>query len=170
VDFMAFSGHKMCGPTGIGILYGKEALLHAMPPFMGGGDMIRKVQLRSFTPNDLPYNLKPARGHCEAIGLGRRWITWAVLAWKLLPPMNIPYGLCHGAPIGSQWAEAVGTNPGPARRVAAFTLAVSTHTMWPRSWTKTELRCGQASLRHALHDKFGIPATTGHLLPVHQRG
>ena len=53
-DFLAFSGHKMCGPTGIGILYGKEALLESMPPFMGGGDMIRKVYLRSFTPNDLP--------------------------------------------------------------------------------------------------------------------
>lgn len=45
-DFLAFSAHKMLGPTGIGILYGKEALLRAMPPFLGGGDMIRKVGLR----------------------------------------------------------------------------------------------------------------------------
>ena len=48
VDFLAFSAHKMCGPTGIGALYGKQALLEAMPPFMGGGDMIKKVYLRSF--------------------------------------------------------------------------------------------------------------------------
>ena len=45
VDFLAFSGHKMCGPTGIGVLYGKRELLEAMPPFMGGGDMIREVTL-----------------------------------------------------------------------------------------------------------------------------
>jgi cysteine desulfurase/selenocysteine lyase len=71
VDFLAFSGHKMCGPTGIGILYGKRALLEAMPPFMGGGDMIRKVYLRSFTPNDLPYKFEAGTpAIAEAIGLG----------------------------------------------------------------------------------------------------
>ncbi len=70
-DFLAFSGHKMCGPTGIGILYGKQALLEAMPPFMGGGDMIRKVYLRSFTPNDLPYKFEAGTpAIAEAIGLG----------------------------------------------------------------------------------------------------
>ena len=57
-DFLAFSAHKMLGPTGIGILYGKEALLRAMPPFLGGGDMIRKVGLRSFTAADLPYKFE----------------------------------------------------------------------------------------------------------------
>jgi cysteine desulfurase/selenocysteine lyase len=70
-DFVAFSGHKMCGPTGIGILYGKQALLEAMPPFLGGGDMIRKVYLRSFTPNDLPYKFEAGTSAiAEAIGLG----------------------------------------------------------------------------------------------------
>jgi cysteine desulfurase/selenocysteine lyase len=53
-DFAAFSAHKMLGPTGIGILFGKTKLLEAMPPFMGGGEMIAKVQLRGFTTNDLP--------------------------------------------------------------------------------------------------------------------
>jgi cysteine desulfurase/selenocysteine lyase len=71
VDFLAFSGHKMCGPTGIGILYGKRALLEAMPPFMGGGDMIRKVYLRTFTPNDLPHKFEAGTPSiAEAIGLG----------------------------------------------------------------------------------------------------
>ncbi len=70
-DFVAFSGHKMCGPTGIGILYGKQALLEAMPPFMGGGDMIRKVFLRSFAPNDLPYKFEAGTpAIAEAVGLG----------------------------------------------------------------------------------------------------
>src|SRR4051812_27794040 len=71
VDFLAFSGHKMCGPTGIGILYGKRALLEAMPPFMGGGDMIGTVTLQGFTPNELPWKFEAGTpAIAEAIGLG----------------------------------------------------------------------------------------------------
>ncbi|HVE12457.1 MAG TPA: SufS family cysteine desulfurase, partial [Elusimicrobiota bacterium] len=57
-DFLAFSAHKMLGPTGIGILYGKEALLEAMDPFLGGGDMIREVKLEGSTWNILPYKFE----------------------------------------------------------------------------------------------------------------
>jgi cysteine desulfurase/selenocysteine lyase len=53
-DFLAFSGHKMLGPSGVGVLYGREALLEAMPPFLGGGSMIRRVRLGGFEPADLP--------------------------------------------------------------------------------------------------------------------
>lgn len=71
VDFLAFSGHKMCGPTGIGILYGKMHLLEAMPPFLGGGDMIRVVHLGSFVPNEVPYKFEAGTpAIAEAIGLG----------------------------------------------------------------------------------------------------
>jgi cysteine desulfurase/selenocysteine lyase len=70
-DFMAFSAHKMCGPTGIGVLFGKEALLEAMPPFLGGGDMIKRVHLEEFTPNDLPYKFEAGTPAIEAgIGFG----------------------------------------------------------------------------------------------------
>lgn len=70
-DFLAFSGHKMCGPTGIGILYGKRALLETMPPFMGGGDMIRRVTLEGSTWNDLPWKFEAGTpAIAEAIGLG----------------------------------------------------------------------------------------------------
>ncbi|HEX8228057.1 MAG TPA: cysteine desulfurase [Chloroflexia bacterium] len=71
VDFLAFSGHKMCGPTGIGVLYGKRKLLEAMPPFLGGGDMISTVTLEGFTPNELPWKFEAGTpAIAEAIGLG----------------------------------------------------------------------------------------------------
>ena len=70
-DFYAFSSHKMCGPTGIGILYGKKKLLESMPPFLGGGDMIKRVQLRSFVPNDLPHKFEAGTpAIAEAVGFG----------------------------------------------------------------------------------------------------
>jgi cysteine desulfurase / selenocysteine lyase len=71
VDFLAFSAHKMCGPTGIGALYGKLDILREMPPFLGGGDMIRKVEWRSFEPNDLPYTFEAGTPPiAEAVGWG----------------------------------------------------------------------------------------------------
>ncbi len=71
VDFLAFSGHKMLGPTGSGVLYGKVDLLEAMPPWMGGGDMIATVKLSGSTWNDLPYKFEAGTPSiAEAIGLG----------------------------------------------------------------------------------------------------
>lgn len=71
VDFLAFSAHKMLGPTGIGVLWGRKNLLEAMPPFLGGGDMIKKVYLRSFSANDLPHKFEAGTpAIAEAIGLG----------------------------------------------------------------------------------------------------
>jgi len=70
-DFFAFSGHKMAGPTGIGILYGKRDLLEAMPPFLGGGDMISRVTLDGSSWNDLPYKFEAGTPSiAEGIGLG----------------------------------------------------------------------------------------------------
>lgn len=70
-DFVAFSGHKMLGPTGSGVLYGKRALLEAMPPWQGGGDMIATVTLEGSTWNELPYKFEAGTPSiAEAIGLG----------------------------------------------------------------------------------------------------
>ena len=71
VDWLAFSSHKMLGPTGIGVLYGRRALLEEMPPVVGGGDMIRKVTLQGSTWNDLPWKFEAGTpAIAEAIGLG----------------------------------------------------------------------------------------------------
>src|SRR5207253_2106857 len=70
-DFYAFSGHKMYGPTGIGALYGKSALLDAMPPYQGGGDMISSVTFEKTIYNKLPYKFEAGTPHVAgAIGLG----------------------------------------------------------------------------------------------------
>ena len=70
-DFLAFSSHKMCGPTGIGVLWGREDLLDAMPAFLGGGEMIRDVRLDGWLPNELPWKFEAGTPPiAEAVGLG----------------------------------------------------------------------------------------------------
>jgi cysteine desulfurase/selenocysteine lyase len=71
VDFLVFSSHKMCGPTGAGVLYGKRELLEAMPPFLGGGDMIREVKLTGSKWNTVPHKFEAGTPSiAEVIGLG----------------------------------------------------------------------------------------------------
>jgi cysteine desulfurase/selenocysteine lyase len=70
-DFLGFTGHKMLGPTGIGVLWAREELLDTMPPFLGGGEMIRDVRLDGFEPTDLPWKFEAGTPPiAEAIGLG----------------------------------------------------------------------------------------------------
>jgi cysteine desulfurase / selenocysteine lyase len=71
VDFLAFSAHKMLGPTGIGVLWGRAELLAGLPPFLGGGEMILDVRKDGFTPNDIPWRFEAGTPPItEAIGLG----------------------------------------------------------------------------------------------------
>lgn len=71
IDFLAFSGHKMCGPTGIGVLWGRRDLLEAMPPFLGGGSMIKIVELEQSTYADVPARFEAGTpAIAEAIALG----------------------------------------------------------------------------------------------------
>jgi cysteine desulfurase / selenocysteine lyase len=162
-DFMAFSAHKMCGPTGIGILYGKEKLLHAMPPYMGGGDMIKKVTLRSFTPNDLPHKFEAGTpAIAEAVGLGA--------AVGYLESIGMDVIAQHEREITEyaldRLAEIPGLNVfGPSANnkggVAAFTM----QHVHPHDVAQLLDRDGVAvrAGHHCampLHQKFNIPATT----------
>jgi cysteine desulfurase/selenocysteine lyase len=123
-DFLAFSGHKMCGPTGIGVLFGKRALLEAMPPFMGGGDMIRRVTLDGSTWNELPWKFEAGTPSiAEAIGLGA--------AVDYLNTIGMDEVLAHEQFITGYALEALSEvkglrvlGPSPAQKggVAAFTL------------------------------------------------
>jgi cysteine desulfurase/selenocysteine lyase len=88
-DFYAFSSHKVYGPTGIGVLYGKAELLDRMPPYQGGGDMIRRVTFEQTTYNDLPYKFEAGTPPiAEAIGLARalEYVTTigrsAIASWE----------------------------------------------------------------------------------------
>jgi cysteine desulfurase/selenocysteine lyase len=70
-DLLGFTGHKMCGPTGVGVLWGKEDVLDAMPPFLGGGEMIRDVRMDGFTANELPWKFEAGTPPIvEIVGLG----------------------------------------------------------------------------------------------------
>ncbi|MFO7169313.1 MAG: cysteine desulfurase [Chloroflexota bacterium] len=78
IDFLAFSGHKMCGPTGIGVLWGRRQVLESMPPFLGGGSMIKTVELRASTYADIPARFEagtPAIGEAIALGAACDFLT-----------------------------------------------------------------------------------------------
>ena len=124
-DFLAFSSHKMCGPTGIGVLYGKHELLEAMPPFLGGGDMIRRVTFDGFIPNELPWKFEAGTPRiAEAIGLGA--------AVDYLSALGMDNVHAHEQTISAYALESLSEIPGlrllgPAGTqhggLAAFTLA-----------------------------------------------
>lgn len=87
VDFLVFSGHKLYGPTGIGILYGKTDLLQAMPPFLGGGDMIQEVFLDRFTPAGLPEKFEAGTPNIAgAIGLKAALDYLGSIGWDKIEP------------------------------------------------------------------------------------
>jgi cysteine desulfurase/selenocysteine lyase len=84
VDFFAASGHKMCGPTGIGFLYGRRELLDAMPPFLTGGDMIRRVAYTNSTFNELPWKFEAGTSNiADSIALGAAvdYLTGVGMEW-----------------------------------------------------------------------------------------
>jgi cysteine desulfurase/selenocysteine lyase len=163
VDFLVFSAHKMCGPTGIGVLYGREAILEAMPPFLGGGDMIKRVRLGEFKANDLPYKFEAGTpAIAEGIGFG--------VAVDFLVEVGMPAVQAHEQEIIGYALDRLAEVPGvrvygpeAAQRggVASFTLD-GTH---PHDVAQIlddrgiAVRAGHHCAM-PIHEKFGIPATT----------
>jgi cysteine desulfurase/selenocysteine lyase len=162
-DFYVFSAHKMCGPTGIGALYGKADLLETMPPFLGGGDMIREVKLRSFRPNSLPHKFEAGTpAIAEAVGFGA--------AVDYLSSIGMDKIAAHEHEITEYALERLEEIPGvklfgPSADkkggVAAFTLeGVHPHDVAQiLDQDGIAVRAGHHCAQ-PLHEKFGIPATS----------
>ncbi len=162
VDFLAFSAHKMCGPTGIGALYGRKEILEAMPPFLGGGEMIKRVFLKSFVPGELPHKFEAGTpAIAESFGFG--------VAVDYLQSVGMQKIALHEKQIIAYALERLEEVPGvkvfgPAADkrggVAAFTLAgVHPHDV---SQILDESGIAIRAGHHCampLHEKFGIPAT-----------
>lgn len=163
VDFMAFSAHKMCGPTGIGALYGRRSLLEEMPAFLGGGDMIRSVQLRSFQPNDLPHKFEAGTpAIAEAIGFGA--------AIDYLESVGMGQIESHEKQVTSYGLERLSEIPGlkifgPGVEQKGGVISFTMQGIHPHDVAQLLDRDGIAvrAGHHCampLHQKFNLPATS----------
>ncbi|HTZ55954.1 MAG TPA: cysteine desulfurase [Candidatus Acidoferrum sp.] len=165
VDFYAFSGHKMLGPTGIGVLYGKRALLEAMPPFLAGGDMIRKVEYERTTFNELPWKFEAGTSNvADAIALGTAvdYLSELGMDWVRAHERELlGYALERLAPLEARGLALYGPrDPAICSGVLSFNFAdVHAHDL--ASILDTEGICIRAG-HHCtmpLMEKMGWPAT-----------
>jgi cysteine desulfurase/selenocysteine lyase len=163
VDFLAFSGHKMCGPTGIGVLYAQLPLLEAMPPFLGGGDMIKRVHLHEFTPNDVPYKFEAGTpAIADAIGLGA--------AVDFLQAIGMPAIHAHEQMITAYAMERLAEVPGltvygPPADGRGGVTSFSFDGVHPHDVAQVLNESGVAvrAGHHCampVHERFGLSATT----------
>ena len=165
VDFFVASGHKMVGPTGIGFLYGKRALLDAMPPFLTGGDMIRKVGYEHSTFNELPWKFEAGTSNIAdaiALGVACDYLTAIGMDWIRQHEIELTrYALDRMQPLVARGLAIYGP-PNAADRagVISFNFAdIHAHDM--ASILDTEGVCVRAG-HHCtmpLMDKMGWPAT-----------
>jgi len=162
-DFLAFSAHKMLGPTGIGALYGKASLLEAMPPFLGGGDMIKAVHLESFTPNAIPHKFEAGTpAIAEAVGFGAAVAYLTGVGMEAVAAHEkeiIAYALERLEEIPG--VRVLGPSADKKGGVAAFVLeGVHPHDVAQiLDHYGVAVRAGHHCAQ-PLHEKFGLPATT----------
>jgi len=161
VDFYAATGHKLYGPTGIGVLYGREALLEAMPPFLGGGDMIASVTFEKSTWNVLPYKFEAGTPHIEgAVGLGA--------AIDYINRVGLPAIAAHERDLLAYGTQVLESIPGVrligTAREKASILSFVMQDVHPHDIGTIVDREGVA-IRTGHHcaqpvmDRFGVPAT-----------
>jgi cysteine desulfurase / selenocysteine lyase len=165
VDFFAASCHKMCGPTGIGFLYGKRALLEAMPPFLTGGDMIKSVSYRSTTFNEIPWKFEAGTSNIAdaiALGVACDYLTTVGMDWIREHEIAITrYALQKLAPFVPRGLQIYGpAKPTDRGGVISFNFAdIHAHDL--ASILDIEGVCIRAG-HHCtmpLMDKMGWPAT-----------
>ncbi|MFZ1598616.1 MAG: SufS family cysteine desulfurase, partial [Anaerolineae bacterium] len=161
-DFLVFSGHKMCGPTGIGVLYGRRQLLEAMPPFMSGGDMIKEVHLDVSRWNTLPWKFEAGTpAIAEAIGLGA--------AVDYLDNLGMPAIQAHEHALVTyamqqlqqvEGLRILGPDADHRGGVVAFTLGdIHPHDLAAiLDGEGIAIRAGHHCAQ-PLHDRYGLPAS-----------
>ena len=164
-DFYAISAHKMCGPTGIGVLYGKRELLEAMPPFLTGGDMIRKVEYSETSFNDLPWKFEAGTSNIAdaiAFGVAVDYLRGIGMEWVREHERRIMrYAFDRLQTLEKRGLEIYGPkDPGRVADVVSFNLAdIHPHDL--ASLLDTEGVCIRAG-HHCtmpLMKKMGWPAT-----------
>jgi cysteine desulfurase/selenocysteine lyase len=161
VDFYVATGHKLYGPTGIGVLYGREALLESMPPFLGGGDMIASVSFEKSTWNELPFKFEAGTPHIEgAIGLGAAIDYIQSIGLDAIAAHEadlLAYGTARLASVPG--VRIIGTAPRKASILSFLMESAHPHdigTIVDREGVaiRTGHHCAQPVM-----DRFGIPAT-----------
>jgi cysteine desulfurase/selenocysteine lyase len=161
-DFYAFSGHKVFGPTGTGILYGKARLLNAMPPYQGGGDMIKTVTFEKTTYNDLPYKFEAGTPNIAGgIGLGAAFDYVTRIGLDRIAAYEHEL-LVYGAEVLSRipGLRIIGTARDKAAVLSFVIDGIHPHdigTVLDRQGiaVRTGHHCAQPVM-----DRFGVPATT----------
>jgi cysteine desulfurase/selenocysteine lyase len=164
MDFLAFGGHKMVGPTGIGVLYGREDLLKEMPPFHGGGEMIESVYWDRFTPNELPYKFEAGTPNMAgAIGLGAAvdYLTVSGHGEHVAHWEHELTAYAHRRFKEIEGGRIFGEAPWQGRDDVLFLRARFTLMIWRVSWTT---KASPSELghhcAHPLVRKFGVSSTT----------
>ena len=160
-DFYAFSGHKLYGPTGVGALWGRQEVLEEMPPWQGGGSMIKHVDFETSTWNDLPYKFEAGTGSIgPAVGLGR--------AIDYVTMLGLPHIAAHEQNLLAHGTEALAAIPGlrligtsPHKAAVLSFVIEGTHAEDVGRFLDQEgiavragHHCAQPALRH-----FGLDAT-----------
>ncbi|MCB0244471.1 MAG: aminotransferase class V-fold PLP-dependent enzyme, partial [Anaerolineae bacterium] len=161
-DFLVFSSHKMCGPTGVGVLYGRRAALEEMSPFMGGGDMIREVHMDGSRWNSLPWKFEAGTpAIAEVIGLGAAvdYLSHLGMGWvREQEHALVSYAVEKLTQV--EGLRIIGPSGEQRSGVAAFTLA-DIHPHDIAAILDSEgiaIRAGHHCAQ-PIHDHFGIAAT-----------
>ena len=168
-DFFVFTGHKVYGPTGIGVLWGREAVLEAMPPFLGGGDMIRSVTFEKTTWNDLPYKFEAGTPHISGpIGLAAALTFINEIGFDAIHAHESALLAYATAAVESvKGVTIIGTAPHKASVISFVMDGIHPHdigTIVDRDGVaiRTGHHCAQPVM-----DRFGVPATARASLAIY---
>lgn len=170
-DFLAFSGHKCFGPTGIGVLWGREDLLEKMPPFLGGGEMIHQVFIDHFTPHQLPHKFEAGTPHIGgAVGLHTALRFIEKIGWeKIKKHERSLTGYLFEKLLALPFIKKFGPkNANRCLPIAPFTVnGIHAHDVADMLGEEGIIVRAGHHCCQILHDSLGIPATVRASLTIY---